>query len=591
MSTTRRVYNVWAEPVLLCFVFIMPLMLGCGGAITARDRQVRSRELLDAINTAREAEGLSLLEMDEVLTHSAGERAQQAAANGAIAADENRLPKLVAAGSFARFALSHGVKEGTLSEAANALIEDPLAKSKVLHGRLTHVGFGFSGGKGGVFATMDLARLVPIIDLDAAREELVQHIREKRSANSVEELEIENSLDEPAGKLASQFIEGTASSDELIAEAKRDMGSKTFAIGRVTITFQVAGDVEGVVVPSMISDPALSYLGIGLAQGNHPDHESGSLAVVLFLGKPQTAHDAHRQVSNLPPPKSAPTSGGGKKKGSLAERAWIATLTGNHRKAANLFKKAYKSKKDPALLYEAARAQARNEDYEAATKLMHDYAKLVEGDEKKKAYDLLSRLELGETIFSKSEEQKMSVETKRFFVIGQRLFEQGEWDGAIDAFQQAYVYSPHPDIIYNIGLAHCRAGRIGEALEFFGEYQKHVPKARSTEEAKQLFEIGVELYKAGQFEAASSHFAMTYAFMPFPELIYNLGLCHMAMGQKDMALRFLREFLDTDPPKKARAEVEDMILDISVKKKTKNPKKSKNPVGEKKSKKKPAEQE
>ncbi len=569
MSTTQLVYNVRVQPAPLCFAFVLSSLLGCGGAITTRDIQVRSTELLDAINMAREAEGLALVEMDEILTRSASERAKQVAASGAVEADENRLPMLVAAGSFARFALSHEVKKETLSEAVSALVEDPLAKSKILHGRLTHVGFGFSRGKGSVYATMDLARLVPSVDLNAAREELTQRIGEKRSANSVEELEIESSLVERAGKLAGQFMEGTASSDELIAEATRDMGSKSLTLGRVTITFQVAGDVEGVVIPSMISDPALSYIGMGLAQGNHPDHESGSLAVVLFLGKPQTAHDAQRQLSNLPPPKSAPTSGGGRKKGSLAERAWISTLTGNHRKAANLFQKAYKAKKDPALLYEAARAHARNEDYEAATKLMQDYAKLVEGDKKKKAYDLLSRLELGETIFSKSEEQKMSVETKRFFVIGQRLFEQKEWDGAIDAFQQAYVYSKHPDIIYNIGLAHCRAGRLGAALEFFGEYQKHVPKARSTEEAKQLFEIGVELYKAGQFEAASSHFTMTYAFMPFPELIYNLGLCHAAMGQEEKALRFLREFLDTDPPKRARAEVEDMILDISSKTKTK----------------------
>jgi tetratricopeptide (TPR) repeat protein len=133
----------------------------------------------------------------------------------------------------------------------------------------------------------------------------------------------------------------------------------------------------------------------------------------------------------------------------------------------------------------------------------------------------------------------------------------------VDAFQQAYTYSKHPDIIYNIGLTHLRAGRLGEALDYFGEYQKSVPRVNSANEAKQLFVIGVELYQAGQFEAASTNFAMAYAFAPFPELIYNLALCYKAMNQKEEALRFLREFVHTDPPKKERIEVEKMIRQLS----------------------------
>ena len=133
----------------------------------------------------------------------------------------------------------------------------------------------------------------------------------------------------------------------------------------------------------------------------------------------------------------------------------------------------------------------------------------------------------------------------------------------MDAFQQAYTYSKHPDIIYNIGLTYLRAGRLGEALDYFSEYRKSVPKVSNADEAKQLFIIGVELYQAGQFEAASNNFALAYAFAPVPELIYNLGLCYKAMGQKDEALRFFREFIHTDPPKKERVEAEGMIRQLS----------------------------
>jgi len=195
---------------------------------------------------------------------------------------------------------------------------------------------------------------------------------------------------------------------------------------------------------------------------------------------------------------------------------------------------------------------------------MQRYAELVEGEELKKAAELAARLERGESIFPASAEGQLSVEAQRFLLIGKRLFEQGEWDGAIDAFQQAYSYARHPDIIYNIGLTHVRAGRVGEALNFFEEYQRCVPEARNVDEAQQLFNIGVELYRLGQFEAASRHFAMAYAVLPIPDLVYNLALCRKALGQKEEAQRLLREFIDSGPDPKDKADAEAMLDELSA---------------------------
>ncbi|MCP4601286.1 MAG: tetratricopeptide repeat protein [Proteobacteria bacterium] len=541
------------------------LAQGCGGAITSQDVQTAGGEVLSTINAEREANGLSPLQQDEILSRTAQELADAAAKRGTVEEEENRLPALIAQGSFARFAMSHEILTRKIGQVTEALINDPIAKSKILHGRLTHMGIGFTQSGAGVFTAIDLARVVPAADLDSVREDLVGRVELKRSSNSVEHLEFDKNLDDKAAQIAKEFIDGVAKSDELIARTQREMSGENFSLGRVTITFQVVGDVNAAVIPSRTSDPALAYAGLGLAQGNHPDHEPGSLVVVLFLAEPQTAHDARRQVSDLPPPKSAPRDGGSNEVGSFVDRAWVATLSGSHGKAAALFKRAYEKKKDPSLLYEAARAYARDEDLDSALATMQKFAGIAKGQDKKKALEMIALLKSGKSIFSKSEKQKMSVEAKRFFLIGQRLFEQGEWDGAIDAFQQAYTYTKHPDIIYNIGLAHCRAGRVGDALAFFDEYQKYVPEVRSVEEARQLFEIGIELYRTGQFEAAAGHFAMSYAFLPFPELVYNLALCHKAMGQKDEALRFLRELLDGDPPKKDRAEIEEMISELSPK--------------------------
>jgi FimV-like protein len=250
-------------------------------------------------------------------------------------------------------------------------------------------------------------------------------------------------------------------------------------------------------------------------------------------------------------------------KGSLADQAWIATLAGNHRKAAKLFEKAYAKTKQPELLYEAARAHARDGATKKALKTMNRYAELAEGEDLAKAAEMVAKLEKGESIFGQSEEKQLNVEAQRWLLMGRNLFERGEWDGAIDAFQQAYTYAKHPDIIYNIGLAHVRAGRVGEALNFFEEYQRTVPEATNVEEAKQLFSIGVELYRLGQFEAASRHFAMAYGMLPIPDLVYNLALCYKAMGDIAEAQRLLREFIDSGPSKKDKAEAEKMLKELS----------------------------
>jgi tetratricopeptide (TPR) repeat protein len=545
------------------FTFFIGLwLLGCASTIGGSIRQNAANEVLESINGKRLEAGLTPLRLDDVLSSAAMARAQLAAEKGVVDVVGNRLPDLVKAGSFARFALSHGIKARSMKAASAELRSDPLVLSKAMHPRLSHMGLGFVRGGGGVFAVVDFARLVPVVDLETLKKELRDEIVHKREKNSVGQLTFDETLNTKADEIAKKFMKGTDSSDQLISQTQSSVEGAHFSLGRVTIAFQVAAQRTAVVVPAKISDPALALAGIGLAQGNHEEHDAGSLAVVLLLAEPQTAHDSSRKVTNLPPPKSAPTN---KKvgKGSVIDRAWIATLSGNHRKAADLFQKAYNMKKEPSMLYETARAYARNEEPKRALAMMMKYASLVTGKEKEKVLKKIEKLEKGESIFSKSEEKKMSVEANRFFVIGQRLFEQGEWDGAVDAFQQAYTYSKHPDIIYNIGLAHCRAGRMGDALIFFGEYQKILPKIRSVEEAKQLFNIGVELYQVGQFEAASVNFTMAYGFAPFPELIYNLALCHKAMGQKEDAVRFLREFINGEPPQKERKEAEKMISELS----------------------------
>mgnify|MGYP006293992461 CR=1 FL=1 len=536
---------------------------GCGGAISAGRSSAGNESVRDAANTLREYEKLPPLALSDGLAAAARARAEKWVERDELPdRDEDAEAYLVGRGLFARFALSRVARGPSSDEVVSALTTGPLPESTAVHPSLTHLGVGFAKGRGEVVGVVYYARLADRVDAGDAADAIATRIQDKRAGNSAEPLELRDELDEKAAEFTARFFDDGLSSAEVLTQAQAAVDGSGFSLGRVTVTFQVAGDLDGVIVPERTSDPALAYAGLGVAQGNHPDHEPGSLAVMLFLAEPQTAHAETRELTDLPPPKAVPIGETGAGGGAPLDRAWVATLAGNHRRAAKLFWQAHQKTRRPEALYECARAHARNGDRKRALAVMREYAELVEGEDRERAEKLAAKLERGESIFGATEKERMNVEARRFFVIGQRLFGQGEWAGAIDAFQQAYTYAEHPDILYNIGLAHLRAGDIGQALDFFAGYQRAVPEARNVDEAKQLFHIGVELYRVGQFEAASRHFAIAYSYMPVPDLVYNLALCHKAMGDKDEALRLLREFLDSGPSAEEKAEVKKMIAEI-----------------------------
>lgn len=548
----------------IVFELFAVYLTGCAAFQTRVDSGDMASELLKTMNELRGRKGLKPLAYDKTLNAAAKARAEKGADAGKMQPDTNPLPALIEAGAYARFALSHGVTANNLRAVLEKIKKDPVAKSKILHPSLTHLGLGIASGFTTVYAAIDFARLVAPIGKDAA-ETIGRKLNEKRKLNSLDDLIMDDKLSAIGQRIASGFIQQKGDSDVLIAEAQNTLKGETFAFGRVTIIFQIASDLGSVVIPERSGDSVLSFMGIGVDQGNHPEHESGSVAVAFLLAEPQNAHIASRVPSNLPPPKAAPKKSEVKSNASLSDKAWLATLTGNHTKAAKLFEKAFRQTQKASFLYEAARAHARNGDRKSALKDMRLYETKVEGKQKEEAEALIKKLDANKSIFSESEKEKMSTEAKRFFVMGQALFQKKEWDGAVDAFQQAFKYTPHPEIVYNIGLAHFRAGRIGEALDFFSEYQRLIPEATNVKEAQQFFEIGVELYRTGHFESASKNFAMAYSFLPFPELVYNLALCYKAMGENERAIHFFAEYLDNELTDSERASVEKEIESLRKK--------------------------
>ena len=76
-------------------------------------------------------------------------------------------------------------------------------------------------------------------------------------------------------------------------------------------------------------------------------------------------------------------------------------------------------------------------------------------------------------------------DARREFRAGMDLIVQGKFDEGIAHLQRAYRILPHPNVLYNLGLAHMYAGHTEEALDLFEQY-KNFAQAGSTEEVDAL---------------------------------------------------------------------------------------------------------
>lgn len=72
-------------------------------------------------------------------------------------------------------------------------------------------------------------------------------------------------------------------------------------------------------------------------------------------------------------------------------------------------------------------------------------------------------------------------DARREFRAGMSAISEGRYDEGIEHLEVAYDTLPHPNVLYNIGLAHMYAGRPDEALAFFERYREQAPPGDQSE--------------------------------------------------------------------------------------------------------------
>jgi outer membrane receptor for ferrienterochelin and colicin len=72
-------------------------------------------------------------------------------------------------------------------------------------------------------------------------------------------------------------------------------------------------------------------------------------------------------------------------------------------------------------------------------------------------------------------------DARREFRAGMQAVAEGRYDEGIAHLESAYDTLPHPNVLYNIGLAHMYAGRGDEAISYFERYKETAPPSDAAE--------------------------------------------------------------------------------------------------------------
>jgi outer membrane receptor for ferrienterochelin and colicin len=72
-------------------------------------------------------------------------------------------------------------------------------------------------------------------------------------------------------------------------------------------------------------------------------------------------------------------------------------------------------------------------------------------------------------------------DARREFRAGMQAIADGRYDEGIAHLESAYDTLPHPNVLYNIGLAHMYAGRADEAISYFERYKETAPPSDAAE--------------------------------------------------------------------------------------------------------------
>lgn len=157
---------------------------------------------------------------------------------------------------------------------------------------------------------------------------------------------------------------------------------------------------------------------------------------------------------------------------------------GRLNEALERFLAAWRIVPGPELAYNVARTYERMADAQHAVEFYRHYLRQAASDAAERQ-DVERRIGELESIARRQREQiialppsedELTQEARTFFERGVTMFRRRRYDAAMAAFTAAYNFARLPEVIYNLAVTAERLGRTQDAIDYFREYARTLPR-------------------------------------------------------------------------------------------------------------------
>ncbi len=194
----------------------------------------------------------------------------------------NASDRTKAAGIRSALVLENVARAYGLNEAQDGLMNSPGHRANILSAAATHLGVGIVLGKEvsdrrEMFITQVFIRIPPVIDREQFSNQLATKLRAVRPLTKDDKLE----------RMAMDFADRVAAgqSPEIVANrASRMLRKMGINYNGVSTLATAVADLAGFDAESALTDKTISYFGIGVSQGDHPEIGQQAIYIVILFG-------------------------------------------------------------------------------------------------------------------------------------------------------------------------------------------------------------------------------------------------------------------------------------------------------------------
>lgn len=245
------------------------------------------KRLLALVNRDRAAAGIPVLIWDDALAQVARAHSQDMQSTGVVAhvspTTGTAADRVKAAGIRTAVVLENVARAYGVGEAHVGLMNSPGHRANLMSGVATHVGIGVVlgedvAGRRELFVTQVFIRIPPAIDPADAAAAIHAKIEKVRNAGT------DAVLEATAQKVAEKLASGVPR-DKAMADAKRTLEGLANKYRRIGSVITAVADLDAITGDTLLGGYSPDEIGVGTAQGPHPDIGDGAIWIVLLLGE------------------------------------------------------------------------------------------------------------------------------------------------------------------------------------------------------------------------------------------------------------------------------------------------------------------